>query len=216
MVKVVIVDDHDLVRQGIRKLLEEVNDITVVGEADSGEAAFDVVSKKKPDVVLMDVRMPGMGGMEATSKLMHTFPTIKILAVTSCEEEPLPSRILQAGAAGYLTKGASKEEMVRAVRAIYAGQRYISPEVAQKLALSKFVGPNESPFDSLSERELQVTLMITSGVKVTDISEKLHLSTKTINSYRYRIFEKVGVTSDVELTLLSVRYKLVDDLENNT
>lgn len=214
MIKILIVDDHDLVRQGIKKLLEEVSDIEVVGDAESGERAFEITSKLKPDVILMDLKMPGMGGMEATSRLMHSFPKLKILAVTSCNEEPFPSKILQAGAMGYLTKGAGKDEMVKAIRTIASGQRYISLDIAQKMALKQFDHSDDSPFDILSERELQVAIMITSGVKVPVISEKLHLSSKTINSYRYRIFEKLNLSSDVELTLMAIRYGLIDNVKD--
>ena len=215
MIKVLIVDDHDLVRQGIQKLLEEANDIEVIGEADSGEKAFDLVARLKPEVILMDLRMPGIGGMEATTRLIHTYPKIKIIAVTSCDEEPFPTRFLQAGAMGYITKGAGKEEIVKAIRIVSAGLKYISPDIAQKMALSKFDRNDQSPFDVLSERELQVAVMIISGVRVVDISEKLYLSSKTINSYRYRIFDKLQVSSDVELTLLALRYGLIDNIENN-
>ena len=212
LIKILIVDDHDLVRHGIKKLLEDVKGVKVIGEAVSGEQALDEVKVQQPDVVLMDVKMPGIGGMEATSKLVRLFPDIKILAVTSCDEEPFPSRLLQAGAVGYLTKGAGVDEMVRAIRSVFAGQRYISPDIAQKLALKKFTPEESTPFDSLSERELQVAIMITSGTKVQEISDRLHLSTKTINSYRYRIFEKLDVVSDVELTHLAIRYKLIDNI----
>lgn len=215
MIKVLIVDDHDLVRQGIQKLLEDVSGIDVVGEADTGEKAFEITAKLKPEVILMDLKMPGMGGMEATVRLMCNNPKLKILAVTSCSEEPFPSRILQAGAMGYLTKGAGKEEMIKAIRTVASGQRYISPDIAQKMALKQFSNSEDSLFNLLSERELQVATMIISGVKVQEISEKLHLSTKTINSYRYRIFEKLNVTSDVELTLLALRYGLIDDVKND-
>lgn len=210
MINVLIVDDHDLVRHGIRKLLEDANGINVVGEASSGEDAVKVAKETRPQVVLMDVMMPGIGGMEATRKLVHFDPDIKVLAVTTCEEDPFPSRVLQAGAVGYLTKGAGVEEMVRAIRAVSVGQRYISPEIAQKLALKHLSDEEQNLFDLLSERELQVSMMITSGQKVQDIAEKLHLSSKTVNSYRYRIFEKLGVTSDVELTHLAIRYGLVE------
>jgi len=215
LIKVLIVDDHDLVRQGIQKLLEDVSGIDVVGEADTGEKAFEITAKLKPEVILMDLKMPGMGGMEATVRLMCNNPKLKILAVTSCSEEPFPSRILQAGAMGYLTKGAGKEEMIKAIRTVASGQRYISPDIAQKMALKQFSNSEDSLFNLLSERELQVATMIISGVKVQEISEKLHLSTKTINSYRYRIFEKLNVTSDVELTLLALRYGLIDDVKND-
>ena len=205
-----MVDDHDLVRTGITRMLADIDGLQVVGEADSGETALKVTRELKPDVVLMDVKMPGIGGLEATRKLLRSHPDIKVVAVTVCEEDPFPTRLLQAGAAGYLTKGAGLDEMVQAIRLVFAGQRFISPQIAQQLALKPFDSKNASPFDSLSEREIQNALMIVGCQKVQIISDKLCLSPKTVNTYRYRIFEKLSVTSDVELTLLAVRHGMVD------
>jgi len=204
-----VVDDHDLVRTGITRMLADIDGLQVVGEADSGEASLKVARELKPDVVLMDVKMPGIGGLEATRKLLRSHPDVKVVAVTVCEEDPFPTRLLQAGAAGYLTKGAGLDEMVQAIRLVFAGQRYISPQIAQQLALKPFQ-PQGSPFDTLSEREIQIALMIVGCQKVQIISDKLCLSPKTVNTYRYRIFEKLSVTSDVELTLLAVRHGMVD------
>lgn len=210
MINVLIVDDHDLVRIGIRRLLTDVKGIKVVGEAKSGEDAVRLSRELKPDVVLMDVKMPGIGGLEATRKLLRTNADIKIIAVTVYGDEPFPSRLLQAGAAGYITKGSSLEEMVHAIRTVFSGHRYISPEVAQQLALKHLTDQDGSPFDALSERELQVMMMITHGQKPQEIADKLCLSSKTVNSYRYRLFEKLGVNSDVELTHLAMRHGLLD------
>ena len=210
MINVLLVDDHDLVRIGIRRLLSDVKGVKVIGEAKSGEEAVRVARELKPHVVLMDVKMPGIGGLEATRKLLRADPLVKIIAVTIYGDEPFPSRLLQAGAAGYITKGSSLEEMVQAIRTVFAGQRYISPEVAQQLALKHLSDQEISPFDSLSERELQVMIMITNGMKVQEISDKLCLSPKTVNSYRYRLFEKLTVNSDVELTHLAMRHGMLD------
>lgn len=204
-----MVDDHDLVRTGITRMLADIDGLQVVGEGDSGESALKLARELRPDVVLMDVKMPGIGGLEATRKLLRSHPDIKVVAVTVCEEDPFPTRLLQAGAAGYLTKGAGLDEMVQAIRLAFAGQRYISPQIAQQLALKPFQ-PQGSPFDTLSEREIQIALMIVGCQKVQIISDKLCLSPKTVNTYRYRIFEKLSVTSDVELTLLAVRHGMVD------
>ena len=209
MIRVLVVDDHDLVRTGITRMLADIDGLQVVGEGDSGESALKLARELKPDVVLMDVKMPGIGGLEATRKLLRSYPDIKVVAVTVCEEDPFPTRLLQAGAAGYLTKGAGLDEMVQAIRLAFAGQRYISPQIAQQLALKPFQ-PQGSPFDTLSEREIQIALMIVGCQKVQIISDKLCLSPKTVNTYRYRIFEKLSVTSDVELTLLAVRHGMVD------
>jgi DNA-binding NarL/FixJ family response regulator len=176
-------------------MLADISGLQVIGQADSGEDAIRKARELKPDVVLMDVKMPGIGGLEATRKLLRSYPDLKVIAVTICEEDPFPTRLLQAGAAGYLTKGAALEEMVQAIRMVFGGQRYISPQIAQQLALKSFQPQlSESPFDLLSEREIQIALMIA----------------KTVNTYRYRIFEKLSITSDVELALLAVRHGMVD------
>jgi len=191
LIRVLVVDDHDLVRTGITRMLADIDGLQVVGQAESGEESLLKARELKPDVVLMDVKMPGIGGLEATRKLLRSHPDIKVVAVTVCEEDPFPTRLLQAGAAGYLTKGAGLNEMVQAIRQVFAGQRYISPQIAQQLAIKSFQPSNDSPFDALSEREIQIALMIVGCQKVQIISDKLCLSPKTVNTYRYRIFEKL-------------------------
>ncbi|MFO2463092.1 UvrY/SirA/GacA family response regulator transcription factor [Pseudomonas sp. 15FMM2] len=210
MIRVLVVDDHDLVRTGITRMLADIDGLQVVGQAESGEESLIKARELKPDVVLMDVKMPGIGGLGATCKLLRSHPDIKVVVVTVCEEDPFPTRLLQAGAAGYLTKGAGLAEMVQAIRLVFAGQRYISPQIAQQLAIKSFQPVNDSPFDALSEREIQIALMIVGCQKVQSISDKLCLSPKTVNTYRYRIFEKLSISSDVELTLLAVRHGMVD------
>ncbi|MAZ77498.1 MAG: two-component system response regulator UvrY [Legionellaceae bacterium] len=211
MIKVLLVDDHELVRTGIKSLLANASGISVVAEASSGEDAIKIAREKQPNVVLMDLKMPGISGLEATRKILHHDPDAKILVLTVCNDDVFPIRLLRAGASGYLTKDCDADEMIRAIRAVQAGQRYISPQIAQRLALKRFSSDEESPFDALSERELQVMLMITSGKKVQDIAEKLHLSPKTVNTYRYRLFEKLGIKNDVELTHLAMRFGMVDN-----
>ena len=205
-----LVDDHDLVRLGIKKLLSDISGLEIVGEARSGEEGITLADKLKPDVVLMDVKMPGIGGLEATKRIIRNHPKIKVLIVTVYGDEPYPSKVLQAGASGYMTKGASVKEMIQAIQSVNAGQRYLSPEVAQQLALKHLSHNEDTPLDSLSEREMQVLVMITSGQKVNEIADQLCLSPKTVNSYRYRLFEKLNVDSDVELTHLAIRFKLID------
>lgn len=205
-----LVDDHDLVRTGIRRMLDDISGIKVIAEARSGEEAVNLGRKLKPQVVLMDVKMPGIGGFEATRKLLRFDPDMKVLIVTICNNDLYPARLLQVGASGYLTKGATMEEMVQAIRAVHSGQRYISPEIASRLAFKHVSDTEESPFETLSERELQVMFMVTMGMKVQEIADRLHLSSKTVNSYRYRIFEKLKVKNDVELTLLAIRHGLVE------
>nr|WP_086937907.1 UvrY/SirA/GacA family response regulator transcription factor [Thaumasiovibrio occultus] len=210
MINVFLVDDHELVRTGIRRILEDVRGIKVVGEADSGETAVKWCRSQHADIILMDMNMPGIGGLEATRKILRFNPDMKIIVLTIHTENPFPTKVMQAGAAGYLTKGAGPDEMVNAIRAVHSGQRYISPEIAQQMALSQFATNAENPFKELSERELQIMMMITKGQKVTDISEQLNLSPKTVNSYRYRLFSKLDINGDVELTHLAIRYGMLD------
>ena len=199
MIKVLIVDDHALVRMGIRRLLDDVPDIEVVAEAESGEKALILVKTCKPDVVLLDMKMPGIDGWEVTRRLKKSAPEIKVIAVTALNSEPLPTRILQLGAMGYLTKDSGLDEMAAAIRKVAKGDKYLSAEIAQKMAINSLEAVEDSPFERLSEREMQVMLMITRGLTVQDIAERLFLSTKTINGYRYRMFEKLDIKNDVDL-----------------
>ncbi|GLT14431.1 MAG TPA: two-component system response regulator UvrY [Vibrio sp.] len=210
MINVFLVDDHELVRTGIRRIIEDVRGMKVVGEADSGENSVKWCRANHADVILMDMNMPGIGGLEATKKILRFNPDIKIIVLTIHTENPFPTKVMQAGAAGYLTKGAAPDEMVNAIRMVNSGQRYISPEIAQQMALSQFSAPSDNPFKELSERELQIMMMITKGQKVTDISEQLNLSPKTVNSYRYRLFSKLDISGDVELTHLAIRYGMIN------
>ncbi len=212
LIRVLVVDDHDLVRMGITRMLGDVDDIQVVGEAKSGEEALAFARQEEFDVILMDVKMPGMGGLEATRKLLTRFPDIKVIAVSALDDDVFPGRLLQAGARGYVTKGADLEEMVRAIRTVQAGEVFISSSMATKMAMRNVSGKTEhaSPFDDLSERELQTAVLIVNGSKVAEIADTLAVSPKTVNSYRYRIFDKLGIHSDVELTLLAVKYHLLD------
>ena len=214
-IKVILVDDHDLVRAGIKLILQDAQGITVVGEADTGEEAVKIAKEIAHDVILLDIMMPGIGGLGATGRLKRACPDSKILIVTICNNENFPSKLLQAGASGYITKGASQQEIVQAIRAVHTGQLYLSQDIANLLAVKHLSNKGESPFDQLSERELQVSLMIATGVKVQDISTMLHLSPKTVNSYRYRVFEKTGVENDVSLALLAIRHGLISNDKDN-
>lgn len=207
MIKVLVVDDHDLIRAGLARMLLDDGSIEVVGEACSGEEALAQIREHSPDVVLMDIKMPGIGGLEATRRIKRQNEATKVVVVTSCIDDPYPAHVMDSGASAYVSKKSHISEMIRAIKQVYIGERYISSDIAQMMALSK---PNESPFDILSERELQIAMMIMDCQKVQSISDKLCLSPKTVNSYRYRIFEKLDITSDVELTLLAVRNGLID------
>jgi two-component system invasion response regulator UvrY len=211
MINVMVVDDHELVRTGISRILGDAPGIKVIAEASSGEEAINLVRSKHPDVVLMDVNMPGIGGFEATRKIMQQNPDAKVIVLTIHVDEPFPTRMLKAGAMGYLTKGCAVEEMVNAIQTVFRGDRYIGVEVAQQLALKLVPGGEVSPFDNLSARELQVVLMLVQGQRVQQISDRLCLSPKTISTYRHRVYDKLKVSGDVELTRLAMRYGLTGE-----
>ncbi|HKJ95905.1 MAG TPA: UvrY/SirA/GacA family response regulator transcription factor [Gammaproteobacteria bacterium] len=213
MINVVLVDDHQLVRTGIRRILDDADDVHVIGEAQSGEEAIKLVGELRPNVVLMDVHMPGMGGLEATRKLLRVAPDARIIALTVHVDEPYPSRLLEAGAFGYLTKGCDEAEIVKAIREVALDRRYISADIAQQMALSGLEGGSRDPFEKLSQREIQVMLMVTEGHRLQEISDRLCLSPKTVSTYRYRLYEKLGVTNDVELTRLVIRHGLIDRVQ---
>ena len=211
MIRILIVDDHQLVRLGTRRLLEAEEGFEIVGEADSGETAIEQVRALSPDVVLMDVQMPGMGGLEATRRCLRVDPDLRVIVVTLHEEQPFPSRMLDAGASGYLTKNAGIEEMTRAIRRVMSGQRYLCADVAQEMALRPYKGDDASPFEALSSREMQISLLVIAGHGSTDIATQLSLSPKTVNSYRYRVFDKLGVSNDVGLTRMAIMHGLVSN-----
>lgn len=210
LIKVMIVDDHELIRSGISRLLADHKKISVVGEAASGEEGVAKARELRPDVVLMDANMPGIGGLEATRRLVRFNPDIKVIAVTVHGDEPYPTRFLQAGAVGYVTKGAPIDEMVIAIRQVATGKRYLASDIAQQIAMKSVNSEEKNPFDELSDREMQVMLMIVSGQKVPDISEQLFLSPKTVNSYRYRVFTKLKIDNDVELVHMAIRHGIIE------
>jgi two-component system, NarL family, invasion response regulator UvrY len=212
MIRIMLVDDHRLVRAGLKRVLTEVADMEVVAEASSGEEALDMVRDATPDIVLMDINMPGIGGLEATRRLLQRSPSAKVIVVSMHLEEPYPSRMLAAGAAGYISKDSAADEVVTAIRRVHGGGHYVAADVAGNLAASLVKGPGgASPFDQLSQRETQVMLMVTKGYSTQEISDRLHLSPKTVSTYRYRLFEKLGVGNDVELTRMAMRYGLLDE-----
>ena len=210
MVKLLLVDDHDLVRTGIRRILDDVEGFNVIGEAQTGEEAIKICRKSPPDIVLMDMSMPGIGGLEATKQVLRICPDIKVIALSVHKENPFPAKVMQMGAFGYLTKEADPQEMIRAIQKVSVGQKYIAPEIAQQIALAQLDSKEDDPLKQLSERELQIMLMLTKGVKVPDIASQLNISTKTVNTHRYRMFEKLNVESDVELTHLALRHNLIN------
>jgi two-component system invasion response regulator UvrY len=208
-IRILLVDHHELVRAGLRRLLEDIPELSVVGEAASGEQAVQLSRELEPDVVVIDVHIPGIGGLEATRRISKSNSHTKIMVVTLHVDDPFPTQLLDAGVSGYLTKYCSIDEIAEAVRAVCRGERYISADIARQMALSMLPGSERSPFDRLSQREMQVMMMVTQGQSVHDISNRLCLSPKTVSTYRYRLYDKLGVENDVELTHLAIRHGIV-------
>ncbi len=205
-----LVDDHELIRIALGKILSDAKDVVIVAEASSGEEALRQARRLHPDVVILDVDMPGMGGIEATQRLTALPSQPKVIVVSVHSQAPYPQRLLEAGALGYLPKGARADEVLAAVRSAYRGKPYVDSEIAGTLALASLRGGGKSPLESLSKREMQIMMMLTRGQSTQSIAETLNISTKTVFTHRYRIFDKLGVDNDVELTHLALRYGLLE------
>lgn len=210
-INILLVEDQDLVRTAIQHLLTDAKEISIVGEAGNGAEAIKLVKKLEPHVVLLDLNLPDTDGLKITREIQQTHPDIKILILTVCNDGVFPSRLLNAGALGYLTKdNTTSEELIKAINYVAQGKKYISPNIAQSLVIRGLDSINDSDiFTKLSDRELEVAMLLAQGKKTPSIATMLSLSSKTINSYRYRIFEKLQVNGDVELALLAVRHGLV-------
>lgn len=208
-IRVFLLDDHALVRTGMRLMLSAETDIEVIGEADSGETALPMIRKLKPDVVLCDLHLPGISGLEVTERLVKSDAGCKVVVVSVLEDGPMPKRLIEAGASGYVGKGGDAAELLRAVRDVYRGKRYLASEIAQHLALSG-IGGETSPFDGLSPRELEVAMLMVQGMRQEQIAKRLSLSAKTVNTHKSRLFEKLGIEDVVALARLSSQYGLSD------
>lgn len=209
VIRVLLVDDHGLVRTGIRKILETVSDIEVVGEADSGESGVELARKLNPDIVLMDKHMPGIGGVEATRRVLGLNGP-KVICLTVDTVGPLPRRMLEMGAKGFLTKSCAPDEMITAVRRVHAGERFIGRQIAQRLAEQSLDPDSQTPFDGLSARELQVSIMLASGQSSQQIATLLSLSPKTVSTYRARVFEKAECETIVDLVHKALQFGLIE------
>ncbi len=210
MIKVLLTDDHELVRTGIRRLLEDSKQVEIVGEADCGEDSLQLAQNLKPDVILMDVNMPGIGGVEACRRILQRNPKQKIIVLTVHNEQTFPKRLLEIGAKGYLTKECGVDEMIKAIKQVNSGGSYIASSIAQQLALSLLPGNDVNPIDRLSRREFQVMLMISQGLTNVEISDKLCLSPKTISTYRLRVLEKLDAHNEVDLIKIAVEQGMVE------
>lgn len=210
MIKLLIVDDHHLVRTGLRNIIEDAGGIEVCGEAGSGEQAIQLNREFRPDIILMDIGLPGLSGFETSERILKSRPEARIIALTAHTRPPLPARLLDMGAAGFLTKACDAEELVRAIRKVHAGERYIGSEIAQQLAMSLLPGSPQSPFQELTPRELEIALMLAQGMRVNAIGEVMNISPKTIATHKYRVYQKVGVDSEVALLREAIRHGLID------
>ncbi len=209
MIRVLLVDDHAVVRTGFRLLLESGADFSVVGEADSGETACRRYLELTPDVVVMDVAMPGMGGIEALRRIRSHHPQARVLALSAHDDPVHARRALREGAFGFLSKRSAPQTLLEAITSVAAGKRYIDPSVAQRLALTDVEGA-QSPAERLSEREFEVFIRLARGESVQRIAEDLRLAASTIGTHLYNIKQKLGVSNQSELTLLAIRHALIE------
>lgn len=210
-IRVFIIDDHAIVRTGLRMILSAQTDIDVVGEADSGEQALPLVRALKPDVVLCDLHLPGLSGLEVTERIVRGGEGTRVIVVSVMEDGPLPKRLIEAGASGYVGKAGDANELLDAVRDVARGKKYLAPSVAQNLALAG-IGGGASPFDDCSPREIEIALMLVQGLQQQEIARRLCLSPKTVNTHKSRMFEKLGlaISDTVGLARMVSMYGLAD------
>jgi len=209
VIRVLLVDDHSVVRMGFRLLLQSTAEMSVVAEADSGEAACQLYSELTPDVVVMDLAMPGMGGLEALRRIRARDAQARVLTLSAHDDPMHARRALQEGALGFLSKRSAPEALLEAVSVVAAGRRYLDSVLAQKLALAEFDGGAKSPVERLSEREFEVFVRLAGGATVQRIASDLNLSASTIGTHLYNIKQKLGVVNQSELTLIAIRHGLI-------
>ena len=210
MIRVLLVDDHAVVRTGFRLLLQSTGEVVVIGEAESGEAACTLYAELEPDVVVMDIAMPGMGGLEALRRMRVRHPQVRVLTLSAHDDPMHARRCLQEGALGFLSKRSAPEALVQAVTVVASGRRYLDAALAQKLALADFDGASKSPVERLSEREFEVFVRLAGGATVQRIAQDLNLSPSTVGTHLYNIKQKLGVENQSELTLIAIRHKLIE------
>jgi two-component system, NarL family, invasion response regulator UvrY len=210
MIRVLLVDDHAVVRTGFRLLLQANPEVAVIGEADSGEAACQRYVELSPDVVVMDIAMPGMGGIEALRRIRAHDPQARVLALSAHDDSMHARRALREGALGFLSKRSAPEALLEAIAQVALRKRYIDPRVAQTLALEDIEGAESSPVRRLSEREFDVFIRLARGATVQRIAEDLKLSASTVGTHLYNIKQKLGVSNQSELTLLAIRHGLIE------
>ncbi len=208
-INVMLVDDHAVVRMGFKMLLESDADIKVVAEAESGEHAIQRYVEHKPDVVVMDITMPGIGGLEAIERILAKDSTAKILVLSAHEDSVHPKRVLNAGAMGYLTKRSAAEELIKAIRTVAGGKKYLEASVAQQMAIQQLSG-DQNPVDVLSPREFEVFMALAKGKTTNEIAETLFLSPRTVGTHLYNIKQKLNANNSAEIALIAMRSGLLD------
>lgn len=209
MIRILIADDHAIVRRGLKQILAEESGMTVAGEAQNAQEVLDLVRKQVWDVVVLDIAMPGRGGLDVLKEIKPEYPQLPVLILSMHPEDQYAIRALKAGAAGYLTKESAPEELVKAIRKVLAGGKYVSASLAEKLVLALEADDKKPPHETLSDREYQVMCLIASGKTVGEIADELSLSVKTISTYRARILEKMSLKSNAALTHYAVQQRLV-------
>jgi len=210
MINVFIVDDHEIIREGLKKILREETDLNVVGEAESGDEVLKNIKNIDCDIMLLDMNMPGRSGLELITDIKGLKPKMHILVLSIHPEDKFALRTLKAGASGYLCKDTALDELVIALRKVYTKGRYLSTNLAEQLAFDFMPDKDQPLHDTLSTREMEIMLMLVTGKKVKDIATELDLSISTVFTYRVRIFEKLKIKSNVELTHYAINHKLVD------
>lgn len=210
MIRVLIADDHTIVREGLKQIMNDTGDMSVAAEAANGQEALDRLLKDDFDIAILDIAMPGRSGLEILKELRIHKPKLPVLVLSMYPEDQFAVRVLRAGADGYLTKDSAPQDLISAVRRLYSGKKYISPTLAEKLALSLESDSTKPPHERLSDREYQVLCRISSGKTVKEIADELSLSVKTISTYRARILEKMEMKNNAELTYYSIQNSLVN------
>ncbi|MFZ9614237.1 MAG: response regulator [Candidatus Methylopumilus sp.] len=208
-IKILLVDDHAVVRMGFKMLIEAETDIKVIGEAESGEAAVKLFQELKPDIIVMDITMPGIGGLEAIDRIMAKDKNTKILVLSAHEDSVHPKRVLNAGAMGYLTKRSAAEELIKAIKSIHQGKRYLEPNIAQQMAITQLSGET-NPVEILSDREFEVFMALAKGKSTNDIADTLCLSPRTVGTHLYNIKQKLNANNSAEIALIAIRCGLID------
>ena len=208
-IKILLVDDHAVVRMGFKMLIEAEDDITVIGEAESGEVAIKLFQELKPDIIVMDITMPGIGGLEAIDRIIAKDKNTKILVLSAHEDSVHPKRVLNAGAMGYFTKRSAAEELIKAIKSIHQGKRYLEPNIAQQMAITQLSGET-NPVEILSDREFEVFIALAKGKSTNEIADTLCLSPITVGTHLYNIKQKLNANNSAEIALIAIRCGLID------